>query len=110
MEEGIKFDQGKLQWSLIPWSEMKDVVKVLMKGANKYSIDNWKNVDLKRYKDAIMRHQIDYQGGERIDKDSGLPHMAHIICNALFIMWHDKERLKPSKFPNFWDRVNEDWS
>ena len=92
MDKGIKFDDDKLRWSLVPWSEMKDVVKVLMGGASKYSDDNWMHVDIQRYKDAILRHQIDYQGGENIDPDSGLPHMAHIICNALFIMWHERKK------------------
>jgi len=92
--EGIKFDQDKLRWGLVPWKEMEDVVRVLMKGASKYSDDNWMKVDLKRYKDAILRHELLYQGGEIIDKDSGLPHMAHVVCNALFIMWHEKAKVK----------------
>ena len=88
--EGIKFDEDKLRWGLVPWKEMEDVVKVLMGGASKYSDDNWMKVDLVRYKDAILRHELLYQGGESIDKDSGLHHMAHVVCNALFIMWHEK--------------------
>ena len=31
----IKADSGKLQWSLMPFEELKDVVKVLMRGAKK---------------------------------------------------------------------------
>ena len=90
-ELGIKFDQGKLLWNLVPWEEMKSVVRVLMSGAKKYSPDNWMYVDKERYRDAIMRHVIDYQGGESTDPDSGEPHLAHVVCNALFLMWHDKK-------------------
>ena len=91
MKEGIKFDQGKLRWGLVPWKEMEDVVRVLMGGASKYSDDNWMKVEPWRYKDSILRHQLEYQGGENLDKDSGFHHLAHVICNALFLMWHDKQ-------------------
>ena len=87
--DGIKFDQDKLRWGLVPWKEMEDVVKVLMGGASKYSDDNWMKVDIERYRDAILRHELAYQGGEIMDKDSGIHHLAHVVCNALFIMWHE---------------------
>ena len=81
--------QDKLRWGLVPWKQMEDVVKVLMGGASKYSDDNWMKVDIERYRDAILRHELAYQGGEIMDKDSGIHHLAHVVCNALFIMWHE---------------------
>lgn len=108
LEKGIKFDQGKLLWNLVPWKEMEGVVRVLMGGAKKYSPDNWKYVDPERYKDAILRHVIAYLGGEIIDPDSGEHHMSHVICNALFIAWHDKSILVyapvPEPKPFDWDK------
>lgn len=89
----IKKDSGKLQWSLMPFEELKDVVKVLMHGAEKYSPDNWKNCDnVVRYKDALMRHVIAYVSGEEIDSEFGLSHLAHAVCNCLFLMWFDKHK------------------
>ena len=90
-ELGIKFDQGKLLWKLVPWESMKAVVRVLMSGAKKYSADNWMYVDPERYRDALMRHAVDYIGGEITDPESGESHLAHVACNALFLMWHDKK-------------------
>lgn len=92
-----KSDNGKLKWSLLPFAEMKDVVKVLMKGAEKYSPGNWQNCDdLTRYKDALMRHVVSYVEGDKIDKieegGDGLPHLAHAICNCLFLMWFDNRK------------------
>ena len=90
----IKADDGKLQWSLLPFEEMEDVVKVLMNGAKKYSAGNWRKCnDVGRYKDALMRHVVSYIKGEKIDNTDrggdGLPHLAHAICNCLFLMWFD---------------------
>ena len=88
----VKNDSGKTEWSLLPFEELEDVVKVLMLGAKKYSVDNWKNcTDTKRYKDALMRHVVSYIKGDIIDEESGLNHLAHAVCNCLFLMWFDHE-------------------
>lgn len=94
-----KADSGKLQWSLLPFAEVEEVVKVLMKGASKYSPDNWKKCDdTKRYEDALMRHVVSYIKGDKIDEISqggdGLLHLAHAICNCLFLMWFDNQKEK----------------
>lgn len=34
---GVKKDEGKLRWSLLPWDALEEVVKVLMFGADKYT-------------------------------------------------------------------------
>lgn len=93
----VKADSGKLQWSLLPFAEVEEVVKVLMKGASKYSPDNWKKCDnTKRYEDALMRHVIAYIKGNKIDEVSqggdGLSHLAHAVCNCLFLMWFDNQK------------------
>ena len=89
----IKADSGKLQWSLMPFEELKDVVRILMFGAEKYSPDNWKKCDnTKRYKDALVRHVISYVIGDEKDEESGLSHLAHAVCNCLFLMWFDKQK------------------
>ena len=89
----IKKDSGKLRWSLMPFNELKDVVKVLMRGAEKYSPDNWKKCDdTTRYKDALMRLVVAYVSGEKTDEEFGLSHLAHAMCNCLFLMWFDNNK------------------
>ena len=91
--EFVKHDTGKLQWSILPFEELEDVVRVLMHGAEKYTVDNWKKCeDTDRYKDALMRHVIAYTKGEKIDNEFGLSHLAHAVCNCLFLMWFDKHK------------------
>ena len=89
--EGVKFDDGKLAWSLLPFKALESVVDVMMYGAKKYSPDNWKKVPdpIKRYKDAMLRHVISYCTGEKKDPESGKSHLAHAICCALFIIYFE---------------------
>lgn len=83
-----KADQAKRQWSLLPMRALEPVVDVLAHGAKKYSVDNWmKCDDIQRYKDALARHFVAYQAGEWDDPDSGLPHLAHLGCNCVFLLW-----------------------
>lgn len=92
MGDFIKKDEGKLQWSLMPFEQLEEVVKVLMNGAKKYSRDNWKKCDdTNRYKDALERHVVSYIKGEKKDAEDNLSHLAHAICNCLFLMYFDKE-------------------
>lgn len=85
---GVKFDTGKRQWGLLPWDALKIVVDALMFGAKKYSPGNWRLVDNaeERYKEAAMRHLVAVFEGEWIDLESGLPHLACLICCALFVL------------------------
>ncbi len=91
MAEGTKHDKDKLRWTLLPMRELEEVVRVLNHGADKYGANNWKKVEIDRYMDALMRHMAAYLQGEEVDPDSGLHHMAHVACNALFIM--DKDNI-----------------
>jgi hypothetical protein len=89
---GIKFDDKKLRYDLLPVEPIEDLVKVLTYGANKYRPDNWKKVEPynDRYYAAAMRHLQAWRRGEMQDKESGLPHLAHALCCIVFLLWKDK--------------------
>lgn len=96
METGVKHDSGKTQWWYIDnfWPQLEEVVQVLTMGDKKYpSADgsNWKRVEggIRRYNDALLRHTIAYRRGEKVDPESGKSHLAHVITNALFLMYND---------------------
>lgn len=91
MSAGIKHDAGKAQWHLLPWSAVASVVAVLEYGARKYSADNWQRVvdPGERYFSAALRHLVAWRGGERLDPESGLPHLAHAVCSLLFLLWFE---------------------
>lgn len=88
---GRKFDEKKLRWDLLPWIEVEEVVEILTMGSVKYQDNNWQHVyPRSRYVSAIFRHFIAWIKGEKIDSESGKSHLAHAICNLLFLMWADK--------------------
>jgi len=86
--EGIKFDNDKPQWSLLPFKALKEVVDVLTYGAKKYAPDNWKKVPdaRRRYIDAGFRHLTAYASGEKLDSETGKSHLAHAICCLLYLL------------------------
>lgn len=85
---GVKHDNGKPRPSLVIGSfaaALEEVSKVGTYGAAKYTDDGWATVPngLKRYTDAMMRHQLAEFRGETHDPESGLHHAAHAAWNAL---------------------------
>lgn len=91
MAEGVKYDENKLDFSLLPESELEPVIRVMMFGAKKYAPDNWKRVpDAKRrYYNAARRHIYAWFSGERLDPETGESHLAHAICCLLILSWHE---------------------
>ncbi len=91
MKKGVKHDNGKLRWGLLPIEPIQEVIKVLMAGSKKYSDHNWKKIEdiPNRYYDATMRHITAWKLGEKKDKETGLSHLAHAICCLLFILWKE---------------------
>jgi hypothetical protein len=87
----LRYNSDKLNWSLIDFDSLEDMVKVLEFGANKYSADNWKK-GLPRTEiiESLLRHTFAYLQGEDNDKDSGLSHTGHILCNAMFLSYMHK--------------------
>jgi hypothetical protein len=86
---GKKYDNGKLRWDLLPLGPVEEVVEILTYGAEKYGPNNWQMVEdwEDRYFAALMRHLVAWRKGERDDKESGLPHLAHALCNLTFLRY-----------------------
>lgn len=119
-DKALRYNTGKLHWSLLDYSAIEDVIRVLEYGRHKYSSykdsdgkiykgvditpqqvidmnltieydakDNWKkpmpSIDIL---DSMQRHLTKLMKGELLDDESGLPHEAHICCNAIFYRYH----------------------
>jgi len=90
---GLKYDDNKLRYTLIPPVALKGLAEVLTFGAAKYAPDNWKYVEngKVRYLDALYRHLEAYRSGEILDPESGLSHLKHILTNAVFLLYFEFE-------------------
>ncbi len=95
-EKGVKYDDKKPRWDLLPLELVEGIVKVLTFGAQKYQDDNWQHVDNaeKRYFAALMRHLTAYQSGETVDDEFGLSHLDHAACNLIFLRYFEKNKNK----------------
>lgn len=90
---GLKHDLGKLRWDLVP-PEFEEVVKVLTFGANKYSGRNWEEgIDYGRIVGATQRHVWAFVRGETHDDETGLHHIAHAICELLFLLTYEERNM-----------------
>lgn len=79
---------GKTQLSYMLDAEvaMKGMCDVFTFGAEKYSRGNWKSgFPENEIMDSMLRHLTAYANGEVLDPESGLPHIDHVTCNAVFL-------------------------
>ena len=84
--EATRYYDGKLCWSLVDFNSLQDMVRVLEFGAKKYNRDNWKlGLPTKQICESMLRHIFAYLQGEDNDPESGIPHIGHIQCNAMFL-------------------------
>jgi len=82
-----KADSGKAHLSLVPRQILFDIARVREYGNKKYGDpDNWKTVEIERYRDAMFRHLCAYlDDPDGVDEESGLPHLWHLACNVAFL-------------------------
>lgn len=85
---GVKHDDGKLRFDLIPTLAEMAEVRVLMHGAKKYGDNNWRILDdrRRRYFNAQRRHMTAWWSGETNDPESGESHLAHARCSIGFLL------------------------
>lgn len=84
--EGKRFNKGKTRHDLVPAFAQEQYAKVLTKGAEKYDERNWeKGMDWSKVLASMKRHILAFEQGEDFDGETGLFHMAHVMCNAAFL-------------------------
>jgi len=102
-KKALRYDTGKLDWTLLDFQSLEPAVKVMTYGAKKYTItspdgsvvdgrDNWKNKceDPKQHLRCAFRHLIAIANGQDIDPESGELHSGHVICNMMMLNYHYK--------------------
>lgn len=101
MVKGLKHDENKLRYDLIPPEVEEELAKVLTYGAVKYAPNSWRGVEADRYLAAAGRHRIAHQRGELYDKESGLLHLSHLLCNVAFLLAKQIEELEGADCESF---------
>lgn len=86
--KALRYNEGKpkLSFLLSAPHAIHGLAKVMEYGSLKYSRDNWlKGLPMTEVMDSMLRHIVSFNSGEDADPESGLPHVDHILCNALFL-------------------------
>ena len=84
-----KFDDGKPPLALLPPEALEEVARVLGYGARKYSAWNHREgFAWSRMLSSALRHLSAFNAGEDDDPESGLSHIAHAVCQLLFLQDH----------------------
>lgn len=82
-----KTDKGKPRLALVPPIAIEAIGTIMTYGLDKYKEGSWRTVEPYRYKDALMRHLVEYlKDPYSIDQESGYLHSWHIACNIAFLL------------------------
>jgi hypothetical protein len=94
-EKGVKPER----MDQIPPDALMKIAEVFGYGADKYSDYNWaKGYEWSKSFAAMQRHLWAFWGGEDLDPESGLPHLAHAGTHIMFLLRFQDQ------FPQFDDR------
>ena len=94
-EQALRYNQGKLKWSLVDWKSLEGLVEVLQYGADKYTIfqDNEGNKikgidimnipDFKNIYDVAISGENNWKKGLELDSilDSAMRHIVKMMNN-----------------------------
>ena len=88
---GARYNDDKPDLSLIPLCTLEDEARVWMYGKSKYAAWNWaKGMDWSVPYACALRHLSAWQRGEENDPESGLPHLAHAMCNLRMLSLYSR--------------------
>jgi uncharacterized protein YuzB (UPF0349 family) len=92
-KQALRYNQGKVQWSLVDYKSIEPMVRVLEYGCLKYSKNNWKKgMPVSQIIESMLRHTYKLLEGELVDPESGIEHVGHIQCNAMFLAYVLREK------------------
>ena len=102
IERALRYNKGKLKWSLVDWKYLEPMVRVLEMGAEKYAPYNWKKgMPITEVSESLLRHMFSFLNGEDIDSESKVNHLGHVMVNAMFLLYILDQK------PEYDDRYNK---
>lgn len=92
--QGLRYDEGKPRYDLIPPDGLEELAIVFTKGAEKYADRNWElGMKWSKCFAPMMRHAWKFWRGEWLDQESGRPHMAHVVWNAMALLVYGMRKI-----------------
>lgn len=100
LSTGLKKDEDKTRYELLPYEVIDAVARILTDGAKKYDSRNWeKGINYGRVYGAAQRHLTDFwnqflKGGDGINHADGSQlHIDHAITELMFLSAYIKRGL-----------------
>ena len=93
----IRPGEEKIRMDLVEPVFVEGIGKVMTFGLGKHGEDNWKQFSHKEFKGAMYRHLIAYMKGEVLDSETGLSHLYHLSCDAMFCDYFDKKEERENR-------------
>ena len=88
---GLRYNAGKRRYDLLPTRAIEALADVMTKGSLKYAPRNWeKGMSWTSVVASLKRHLAAFEKSEDFDPETGLLHMAHVMCNAAFLVEYYK--------------------
>lgn len=101
LEGGMKYDNGKPRFELLPFDVLEAVARIFTQGAKKYSDRNWeRGLEYGRCYGAALRHLTDFWNAklnqsDAINHDDGNESsLDHAITELMFLSAFEKRRMK----------------
>lgn len=108
VKEGKRFDQNKVDLSLVPPELDWFFAGPGTHGLRDHERDNYlKGMDWSRVLASLKRHLSKWQGGEICDDDSGLPHLHHVVWNAAVLALYEHRGIGNDNVHTFPGRVDD---
>lgn len=106
---GARYNNGKPNYGLMPMHLFDEVCLVWTYGAEKYSPWNWaRGMPWSVPYACICRHMFAWFRGERNDQESGLSHLAHVICNLMMLIHYETEFPEGDDRPKLFRQEKQD--
>jgi hypothetical protein len=89
-DKALRYNEGKLDWTLLDFNSLVPLVEVMTYGKEKYGEGNWQKQcdNPNQHLQSAIRHLIALIGGEEIDGESFCKHTGHIMANMMMYNYH----------------------
>jgi hypothetical protein len=83
---GVKDNRGKAPIDLLPSRPLVAAAEIMAFGADKYKPHNWRlGLSWSQTWSSLQRHLLAFNDGEELDPETGKSHLAHAMCQLMFL-------------------------
>jgi len=92
IDKALRYNNGKLDWTLLDFKSLEPLVKVMTYGEKKYNRFNWQKPcdDPRQHLQSAMRHLVALINSEEFDDESTERHTGHVMANMMMYNFHTR--------------------